>query len=119
MPVNLRGKNFLTLLDFTPDQIRYLLDRRRILGGFLEYGRDIDEDCFPFETPLAAFLDYGKGCYVGQEPVFRVHAQGNTARMLRGFTITGEGPIEPGAQISHSSKERAGTITSASPSSRI
>ena len=26
MPVNLRGKNFLTLLDFTPDQIRYLLD---------------------------------------------------------------------------------------------
>ncbi len=26
MPVNLRGKNFLTLLDFTPEQIRYLLD---------------------------------------------------------------------------------------------
>ena len=29
MPVNLRGKNFLTLLDFTPDQIRYLLDLGR------------------------------------------------------------------------------------------
>ncbi len=29
MPVNLRGKNFLTLLDFTPDQIRYLLDLSR------------------------------------------------------------------------------------------
>ena len=31
MPVNLRGKNFLTLLDFTPDQIRYLLDLSRDL----------------------------------------------------------------------------------------
>ena len=29
MPVNLRGKNFLTLLDFTPYQIRYLLDLSR------------------------------------------------------------------------------------------
>ena len=29
IPVNLRGKNFLTLLDFTPDQIRYLLDLSR------------------------------------------------------------------------------------------
>ena len=29
MPVNLRGKNFLTLLDFTPDQVRYLLDLSR------------------------------------------------------------------------------------------
>ena len=27
--MNLRGKNFLTLLDFTPDQIRYLLDLSR------------------------------------------------------------------------------------------
>lgn len=89
------------------------IERVRILGGFLEYGKDIDEDCFPFETPLAAFLDYGKGCYVGQEPVFRVHAQGNTARILRGFTISGADAIERGAQVSHTSKERAGTVTSA------
>ena len=25
MPVNLRGRSFLKLLDFTPDEIRYLL----------------------------------------------------------------------------------------------
>jgi tRNA-modifying protein YgfZ len=89
------------------------IERIRIRGGFLEYGRDVDEDCFPFETPLGGFLDYGKGCYVGQEPVFRVHAQGNTARMLRGFVIEGAEPIEPGAIISHPIKEKAGTITSA------
>ena len=87
----------------------------RILGGFLEYGKDVDEDCFPFETPLAQFLDYQKGCYVGQEPVFRVHAQGNTARLLRGFVIpelAGAEPPAPGALISHPSKEKAGVLTS-------
>ena len=26
MPVNIRGRNFLKLLDYTPAEIRYLLD---------------------------------------------------------------------------------------------
>ena len=42
------------------------------------------------------FLDYKKGCYVGQEPVFRVHAQGNAARALRGLAIEGSAPIARG-----------------------
>src|SRR3569623_467321 len=58
-------------------------ERLRIRAGFLRYGADVDEDHFPFETPLVRFLDYSKGCYVGQEPVFRVHAQGNSARAAR------------------------------------
>ncbi len=31
MPVNLRGRNFLTLLDFTPEEIDYLLDLASVL----------------------------------------------------------------------------------------
>lgn len=89
------------------------IERLRIRGGFLRYGQDLDEDCFPFETPLGAFLDYGKGCYVGQEPVFRVHAQGNAARALRGLVIEGAEPIEPGAVVSHPAKDKAGAVTSA------
>jgi tRNA-modifying protein YgfZ len=84
----------------------------RIRGGFLRYGQDVDEDCFPFETPLATFLDYEKGCYVGQEPVFRVHSQGNTARTLRGLTIAGDEPIAIGESIRHPAKDRAGVVTS-------
>ena len=68
-------------------------ERLRIRAGFLRYGADVDEDHFPFETPLVRFLDYGKGCYIGQEPVFRVHAQGNAARALRGLTVEGTAPI--------------------------
>ena len=87
-------------------------ERLRIRGGFLRYGVDVDEENFPFETPLTQFLDYAKGCYVGQEPVFRVHAQGNSAKTLRGLVVEGEAPIAHGAVISHATKANAGVITS-------
>lgn len=88
-------------------------ERLRIRAGFLRYDVDIDEGNFPFETPLAQFLDYQKGCYVGQEPVFRVHAQGNSARTLRGLVVEGDAPIAKGAVIKHASKDNAGLVTSA------
>jgi len=86
-----------------------VVERLRIRGGFLRYGADVDVDHFPFETPLAGFLDYGKGCYVGQEPVFRVHAQGNAARTLRGLSIAGSAPIAPGTALTAPAK---GNVTS-------
>lgn len=85
----------------------------RIRAGFPIYGVDVDEDHFPFETPLAKLLDYKKGCYVGQEPVFRVYAQGQAARMLRGLAIEGSAPIAAGALVAHAAKDKAGAITSA------
>ncbi len=85
------------------------VERLRIRAGFLRYGADVDEDHFPFETPLAGFLDYGKGCYVGQEPVFRVHAQGNAARTLRGLLVEGRAPIASGAALTAPAK---GIVTS-------
>lgn len=88
------------------------VEQLRIRAGFLRYGCDVDEDHFPFETPLAKFLDYEKGCYVGQEPVFRVHAQGNTARILRGFVIEGAAPVAEKAPIKHPAKDAAGAVTS-------
>jgi folate-binding protein YgfZ len=88
------------------------VERVRIRNGFLRYGADVDDDHFPFETPLGRFLDYGKGCYVGQEPVFRVHSQGNAARALRGFVISGSAPVAAGATIKHPAKDNAGAITS-------
>lgn len=84
-------------------------ERLRIRAGFLRYGADVDEDHFPFETPLVRFLDYGKGCYIGQEPVFRVHAQGNAARALRGLTVEGTAPIASGTALAAPAK---GAVTS-------
>lgn len=90
-------------------------ERLRIRAGFLRYGVDVDESNFPFETPLAQFLDYQKGCYVGQEPVFRVHAQGNAARTLRGLVVEGDAPLATGTPIQHANKENAGQVTSSVP----
>jgi folate-binding protein YgfZ len=87
-------------------------ERVRIRAGFPRYGVDVDEDHFPFETPLARLLDYSKGCYVGQEPVFRVHAQGNAARALRGLAIAGDAPVARGQVIAHATRANAGTVTS-------
>lgn len=89
-----------------------LAEQLRIRAGWPRYGVDVDDDHFPFDTPLAAFLDYGKGCYVGQEPVFRVHAQGNAARTLRGLLVAGGEPIAAGAPVKHPAKDNAGNVTS-------
>ncbi|MEO8844154.1 MAG: hypothetical protein ABI591_02955 [Kofleriaceae bacterium] len=89
-----------------------IVERLRIHAGFLRYGCDVDEAHFPFETPLVAMLDYDKGCYVGQEPVFRVHSQGNSARMLRGFVVEGIAPVPEHAPIKHPAKDHAGEVTS-------
>jgi folate-binding protein YgfZ len=91
----------------------------RVEAGHLRYGVDVDADCFPFETPLAGRLDYGKGCYVGQEPVFRVHAQGQSQRMLRGLRLEGEGPIARGTVVVHPGKPKAGAVTSSVVSPRL
>jgi len=92
-----------------PDGVVEIL---RVEAGLPRYGVDVDEDCFPFETPLARFLDYDKGCYIGQEPVFRVHAQGKAARTMRGLKIEGGHPVAPGAVVVHPAKADAGSVTS-------
>jgi folate-binding protein YgfZ len=92
-----------------PDGVVEIL---RVEAGFPRYGIDVDEDCFPFETPLARYLDYDKGCYIGQEPVFRVHAQGKAARTMRGLVIAGTHPAPRGAVVAHPAKADAGHVTS-------
>ena len=53
MAVNLRGRNFLKLLDFTPEEIRYLIDLSKNLKNqyFLFFLLN-----FPFYTPFILIL---------------------------------------------------------------
>jgi tRNA-modifying protein YgfZ len=86
---------------------------RRIEAGLPLYRVDVGDDAFPFETPLARLIDYGKGCYLGQEPVARVKARGTPNRMLRGLRfLDGGGPVERGARIQHPKRADAGQVTS-------
>lgn len=90
---------------------------RRIEAGLPLYGVDVADDSFPFETPLARLIDYGKGCYLGQEPVARVKARGTPSRALRGLRFDdGDGPAPRGARIDHPAKPDAGHVTSSAVS---
>jgi len=92
---------------------------RRIEAGMPRYGVDVDEDCFPFESLLARHVSYDKGCYIGQEPIYRVHSRGQGARLMRGLAISGDGPVAVGATVAHADRPAAGTVTSAAVSPRF
>ncbi|MEM9488715.1 MAG: glycine cleavage T C-terminal barrel domain-containing protein [Myxococcota bacterium] len=89
---------------------------RRIEAGLPSYGRDVSEDYFPFESPLIRHIDYDKGCYLGQEPVSRVHHRGNPNKALRGLRVSGADAPAAGAQVSHAERDKAGRITSSAVS---
>ena len=102
-----------------PVSSREAVEVRRVEAGLPLFGVDVDPEHFPFETPLSRLIDYHKGCYVGQEPVARVHARGAPARQLRGLRLEGPGPAARGAQVAHPDKPQAGTVTSSVVSPRF
>ncbi len=48
-------------------------------------------------------VDFEKGCYIGQEPVARLHYRGRPNRVLRGLRLGG--PAEPGRRWSRRRSE--------------
>ncbi len=60
------------------------LELRRIEAGVPRWGREIDDRILPAEAGLdVTHVDFGKGCYPGQEPVARLHYRGHPNRGLR------------------------------------
>src|SRR5262249_55009696 len=82
----------------------------RILARTPRYGFEIDERVLPAEAGLTeTHVDFGKGCYPGQEPVARLHYRGHANRGLRLLALD-ELP-EREAEVHHDGK-RVGRITS-------
>ncbi len=87
------------------------LERRRIEAGVPRWGREIDERILPAEAGLdATHVDFGKGCYPGQEPVARLHYRGHPNRGLRVLELA-EVP-DYDAELVHEGKA-VGRVTSA------
>ncbi len=95
----------------------------RIEAGRPAFGIDLDEDTIPLEAGLEnRAISFTKGCYVGQEVIFRIVSRGHgrVARRLVGLTLeTGPPGVEPGpvgslrgATLWHDDKE-VGRVTSA------
>ena len=88
-------------------------ERWRIEAGIPRWGREIDDRVLPAEAGLTeTHVDFGKGCYPGQEPIARQRYRGKLNRRLRVLELAGDEIPPYDAEIRHGDKV-VGRITSA------
>ena len=83
----------------------------RIENGKPRYGEDIRETSLPQETQQMLAVSFTKGCYVGQEIVERIRAQGHVNRLLVRLEVESAEPLAAGNKLTADGAE-AGEITS-------
>ncbi|MBK5233779.1 MAG: folate-binding protein YgfZ [Thermoleophilia bacterium] len=70
----------------------------RVETGRPRFGRDMTEASMPAEAGIVeAAVNFTKGCYIGQEPVARLHYKGRPNRHLRGLKFAA--PVEAGSVV--------------------
>lgn len=83
----------------------------RVEAGRPRYAGELAGGPMPAEAGIVErAVAFDKGCYIGQEPVARLHYRGRPNRVLRGLTLSA--PSEPGAAIRLDGRE-LGTIGTA------
>jgi tRNA-modifying protein YgfZ len=83
----------------------------RLENGRPRYGEDIRDTSLPQETGQMHAVSFSKGCYLGQEIVERIRAQGHVNRKLVLLHLDSAGPLAAGARLTAAGAE-AGEITS-------
>ncbi len=84
----------------------------RIENGIPRYGEDIRENSLPQETRQMQAISFTKGCYLGQEIVERIRAQGHVNKLLSRVELDTAEPPAPGTKLAADGAE-VGEITSA------
>jgi folate-binding protein YgfZ len=80
----------------------------RIESGRPRFGLDMGTDAMPAEAGIVErAVDFEKGCYIGQEPVARLHYRGKPNRRLRGLRLSA--PAERGEALRLGERE-VGTV---------
>jgi folate-binding protein YgfZ len=83
----------------------------RIEAGVPRFGAEMSAETMPAEAGIVErAVSFTKGCYIGQEPVARLHYKGRPNRHLRGLALSA--PVSAGASLRLGEKE-VGTIGSA------
>jgi len=85
----------------------------RVAAGEPAFGREITADYFPMEVGLGGAIDYGKGCFLGQEPIVRIRDRGHTNWRLARLDLDGAVDPAPGDRLESDPKPKAGRLTSA------
>jgi folate-binding protein YgfZ len=83
----------------------------RIEAGRPRFGAEMSAETMPAEAGIVErAVNFEKGCYIGQEPVARLHYKGRPNRRLRGLELSA--PARPGDALRLGEKE-VGRIGSA------
>ncbi|MBA3960529.1 MAG: folate-binding protein YgfZ [Chthoniobacterales bacterium] len=97
------------------------MERFRIEQGVPRWGRELSAEIIPVEANLEGnAIDYGKGCYIGQEVISRMKMSGQTNKLLCGLVSLEGTPLAPAMKLFDSvSGKEVGRITSATRSERV
>lgn len=87
----------------------------RIENGKPRYGEDIRENSLPQETQQMHAVSFNKGCYIGQEIVERIRAQGHVNKKLVRLAVDSAALLPAGTKLAADGAE-AGEITSSAHS---
>ena len=80
----------------------------RVESGRPRFGLDMGPESMPAEAGITErAVDFEKGCYIGQEPVARLHYRGKPNRTLRGLRLSS--PAEHGDSLLLGERE-VGTV---------
>jgi len=83
----------------------------RIEAGTPRFGAEMSSETMPAEASIVErAVSFTKGCYIGQEPVARLHYKGRPNRRLRGLELSA--PAAPGASL-HLGEKEVGRVGSA------
>jgi tRNA-modifying protein YgfZ len=76
----------------------------RIEAGRPRFGAEMSTETMPAEAGIVErAISFSKGCYIGQEPVARLHYRGRPNRTLRGLELSA--PAAPGTSLRLGEKE--------------
>ena len=92
----------------------------RIERGVPRWGHELTEEIIPNEANLEpAAIDYGKGCYIGQEVISRIKMSGQTNKRLCGLRARGEASLVAEMRLlTCDERKDVGWITSVATSTR-
>jgi folate-binding protein YgfZ len=96
----------------TPELDDATAEAARIAAIEPRFGAEITSDYFPMEVGLSGAIDYGKGCYLGQEPIVRIRDRGHINWRLVGLDVAGAADPAAGDQLETDAKPKAGRVTS-------
>jgi folate-binding protein YgfZ len=96
-------------------------ERFRIEQGIPRWNHELTEQIIPVEANLEGeAIDYGKGCYIGQEIISRMKMSGQTNKRLCGLVAIDGAALAPGMRLfAADDTKEVGRITSATRSESL